>query len=99
MIFAVLRHIDEGQDDIVFFADEGGSWQVGVDWRKVFPAWFGCLSQRTEPEEFASTVVATVDAFEAHSRGTYFATARKIATAAQRKALDARAAANPARRR
>src|SRR5262249_24272214 len=36
--------IDEGHDDIVFFADEGGSWQVGIYWRKVFPPWFRCLS-------------------------------------------------------
>ena len=36
VIFALLRHIDEGNDDDVFFADEGGSWQVGVDWPKVF---------------------------------------------------------------
>jgi hypothetical protein len=99
IIFALLRYIDEGHDDIVFFADEGGSWQVGVDWRKVFPAWFGCLSRSAEPEDFATTVVATVDAFEEHSRGTYFAAARKIATASQGKALDARVAASSARRR
>ncbi len=98
-IFALLRHIDEGHDDVVFFADEGGSWQVGVDWRKVFPAWFRCLSLSAEPPEFADAVVATVDAFEEYSRDTYFAAARKTATAAQRKALDARVAAAPARRR
>jgi hypothetical protein len=98
-IFALLRHIDEGNDDVVFFADEGGSWQVGVDWRKVFPAWFRCLSKSAEPSEFASAVVATVDGFEEYSRDTYFAAARKIATAEQRKALDSHVAATPARRR
>jgi len=98
-IFALLRDIDEGHDDIVFFADEGGSWQVGIDWRKVFPAWFRCLARSAQPEDFASAVVVTVDAFEEHSRGTYFAAARKSATAAQREALDARVAVSSARRR
>lgn len=92
-IFALLRHIDEGRDDIVFFADEGGSWQVCVDWEKVFPAWFRCLSKVAESAEFADAVVEIVDAFEAFSRERYFAAARKIATAAQRRALDTRLAA------
>jgi hypothetical protein len=30
--FALLHHIDEGRDDILFFADEGGRWQAAVDW-------------------------------------------------------------------
>jgi len=59
-IFALLRHIDEGNDDVVFVADEGGSWQVGVDWGKVVPAWFRCLSKSAEPSEFASVVVTTI---------------------------------------
>lgn len=97
-IFAVLRYVDEGNDDVVFFADEGGSWQVGVDWRKVFPAWFRCLSRSANAGDFASAVVATVDAFEEHSRATHVAAARKLATAAQRAALDARVVGTPARR-
>lgn len=97
--FGVLRYIDEGNDDVVFFADEGGSWQVGVEWRKVFPAWFGCLSRSVSAEDFASAVIATVDAFEEHARATHFATARRLGTAAQRRALDARVAATPAPRR
>jgi hypothetical protein len=31
IIFSLLSKIDEDNDDILFFADEGGSWQVGVD--------------------------------------------------------------------
>lgn len=98
-IFALLRHIDEGQDDVVFFADEGGSWQVGVDWKKVFPTWFRCLSRSANAEDFASAVVATVDAFEEHQRETYFAAARQVASAPQRGALDICVAATRARRR
>ena len=29
--FGLLRHIDEYLDDVIFFADEGDSWQVGID--------------------------------------------------------------------
>jgi hypothetical protein len=97
-VFALLQDIDEGHDDIVFFADEGGSWEVGVDWKTVFPAWFRCLSRSADPEVFASAVVATVDALEHSSRNTHFVAARKIGTAAQRKALDARLATTAARR-
>jgi hypothetical protein len=32
ILFDLLRHIDDGYDDVVFFADEGGSWQVGKKW-------------------------------------------------------------------
>ena len=88
LIFRLLHHIDECHDDVVFFADEGGAWQVGADWAKVFPAWFRCLSQSAEPEEFARLVVEMVDEFEGHDRERHIAAARKLGTAAQRRALD-----------
>ena len=53
IFFSLLRRIDEGTDDLLFFADEGGSWQVGVDWTKVLPAWLACLSRVAGPEEYA----------------------------------------------
>jgi len=84
---------------LMLSTDEGGSWQVGIDWRKVFPAWFRSLAKSASAEEFASAVVATVDAFEEHARATHVATARKLATAAQRRALDAWMTATPTRRR
>ena len=34
IIFDLLDQIDECRDDIIFFADEGGSWQVNVHWKK-----------------------------------------------------------------
>ena len=37
LLFALLRRLDEDPDSVVFFADEAGSWQVGVDWRAVLP--------------------------------------------------------------
>jgi len=88
-ILGLLRHIDEGHDDIVFFADEGGSWQVGVDWAKVFPCWFTCLAATAPPEDYARHVLAAVDEFERFHRDKHLATARRIATPEQRKALQA----------
>lgn len=88
-IFGLLRHIDEGHDDVVFFADEGGSWQVGVEWAKVFPCWFACLATTAAPEEYARHVLAAVDEFEKFHRRKHLATARRIATPEQRKALQA----------
>jgi hypothetical protein len=44
LLFDILRRIDDSPDDVVFFADEAGSWQVGVDWRSVLPAYFRCLA-------------------------------------------------------
>jgi hypothetical protein len=76
LIFALLRRIDEGDDDIVFFADEGGSWQVGVDWSKVLPAYFRCLSATAAPEEYAQLVNAIVRDFAHDDAPKYMSRAR-----------------------
>jgi hypothetical protein len=86
VLLALLDRIDEGLD-IIFFADEGGSWQVGADWAKVLPAWFTSLSATAEPEEYARRVVEVVDKHEKYRRDKHLAKARRIATPAQRKAL------------
>jgi len=86
-IFGLLRHIDECLDDVVFFADEAGSWQVGVDWGKVLPAWFVCLSATTAPEEYAHRVIEVVDEFAEYRRDEYLIVAGRKATPTQRKAF------------
>jgi len=88
ILIDLLRDIDGGDDDIVFFADEGGSWQVGPDWATVFPAWFGFLAQVAPPDDYAHRVVAAVDDFEYHARDRHLDTARQCATAEQRTAID-----------
>ncbi len=87
LILGVLRYVDACHDDVIFFADEGGAWQVGVDWAKVLPAWFACLSRTTEPDEYARRVVEIVDEFDKHDRGKQLSAARRVGTPAQRKAL------------
>jgi hypothetical protein len=89
IILGLLRYIDECHDDVVFFDDEAGSWQVGVAWSKVLPAFFSCL-RATEPPEFARRVVEAADEFDRHTRGKHMTAALRVSTAAQRKALRAR---------
>jgi hypothetical protein len=88
--FALLHHIDEGHDDIIFFADEGGSWQAGVDWDKVLPAYFCCLSATAPPEEYANRVMGVVDEFQHFARDRHFLKAKRISTDSQRQALRSR---------
>jgi hypothetical protein len=85
--FELLRQIDECNDDIIFFADEGGSWQAGVDWDKVFPAYFSCLAADVPPEEYANRVVSIVDTFEHQSRDRYLQRAQRKGNPLQRQAL------------
>lgn len=87
---SLLSHLDEGMDDIVFFADEGGSWQVGVDWNKVLQAWFACLAVIMQPDEYASRVIEIVDKFIHHDRNEHFITASAYASPEQRDALSKR---------
>src|SRR6266508_251765 len=51
LLFALLRRIDSDPDSVVFFADEAGSWQVGVDWRAALAAYFHCLADGTAAGE------------------------------------------------
>jgi hypothetical protein len=87
ILFGLLDRIDEGEGDIVFFADEAGSWQVGVDWPRVLPPWFKVLSATAEPEEYAARIVALVQHHCRYDSVKLLAAARKGATPAQRQAL------------
>src|SRR5437016_14027515 len=74
-------------DDVIFFAYEGGSWQVGVDWAKVLPVWFKILSATAEPEEYAERITALLSCHYDYGRDKMLAIARRTATTHQRKAL------------
>jgi len=87
ILLGLLNRIDEGHDDVIFFADEGGSWQVGVDWAKVLPVWFKVLSPTSEPQEYADRVMAVVSRHYSYGRDQMLLTARRTATTPQRKAL------------
>ena len=89
LLFGLLRHIDEGLDDVVFFADEGGSWCIGVDWRKALPAYFRCLASNASTEDFARSVDRVIRDFVEHDRGRFLGDARRLASAAQQACLNA----------
>jgi len=89
LLFGLLRHIDTGNDDVIFFADEGGSWQVGVNWRSALPAYFQCLADAASPKDFAYAVDRAIADFSKYERPRQLTAARRVATAAQKAALRA----------
>jgi hypothetical protein len=93
LLFGLLRHIDKGHDDMVFFADEGGSWQVGVDWRAALPAYFRCLADTASPADFAREVDRTIKDFVEYERPRHLTAARRVASTEQKAALRALPAA------
>ena len=87
ILFGLLRHVDEGEDDVVFFADEGGSWQVGIDWRTVLPAYFTCLAGTVDSAEYAVGVEDVIRDFGNHDRAHHLKAARAAANPDQKRAL------------
>jgi hypothetical protein len=87
IVFGLLDRIDECREDIIFFADEAGSWQVGVHWEKVLPAWFKVLSATAEPNEYAERIVGLLKHHYDYGSAKMLGVARKTATPAQRQAL------------
>ena len=87
VLFGLLEHIDKCLDDVIFFADEGGSWQVGVDWPKVLPVWFKALSATAEPDEYAQRVVAFLSRHYSYGRDKMLVIARRTGSPDKRKAL------------
>src|SRR5713226_8797221 len=87
ILFGLLNHIDKGDGDVIFFADEGGSWQVGVDWARVLPVWFRLLSATAAPEEYANRITALLSCHYSYGRDKMLAIARRTAKTHQRKAL------------
>ena len=90
ILFALHRYVDECNDDVIFFADEAGAWQIGVDWRTVLPAWFRSLAKTVEPVEYARLVREAIDDFDPHARVQHLAAARQAGSPAQRRALASR---------
>ena len=88
LLFGLLRHIDDGNDDVLFFADEGSASDVGVNWRTALPAYFSCLAKTSSPEEFARTVDFSIEDFSPSDRPHYLTVARNVANVAQRITLD-----------
>lgn len=87
LLLALLRRIDEDSDNIVFFADEGGAWQVGVNWSAALSAYFQCLADGSSGDEFAREVDRAIEDFADYERPKHMAAARRVANAEQKAAL------------
>jgi hypothetical protein len=87
LLFELLKQIDTGSDEIIFFADEAGSWQVGIDAEQVLPVYFTSLAAVATPEEYATRVVEVIKEWGSYAAERFLNAARKAANAVQRKAL------------
>jgi hypothetical protein len=91
ILFALLRCLDEDPDSILFFADEGGAWQIPVDWEAVLPAYFTCLAEGASSDEFAREVDRAIKDFCPYRRSPLLLAAQSMANSEQQLALAARA--------
>jgi len=87
IIFGLLDRVDDCREDIVFFADEAGSWQVGVQWEKVLPPWFEALSATVAPDEYAQRVVGLLKRHYKEVNDEMFTVACGVATPEQRQRI------------
>lgn len=87
MLINLLDEIDDGHDDIIFFADEAGAWQVGVDWDEVLPRYFCSLAVVAKPKEYAQSIIGLIKKHVDYHSDQYLQQALKIASPAQKKAL------------
>ena len=87
LIFDLLVTMDDSGDEIIFFADEAGSWQVGVNWRKVMPAWFRPLAATSTPDEYAASAHAMISYFAHYEADRLMPAARRCADKPQKAAL------------
>ena len=87
ILFDLLDRFDDADDRMVFFADEGGSWMVGIDWKQVLPAWFRVLSATADPAEYVQRFEAFVGRYCNYQRAELLGEARQVATPSQRKEL------------
>ncbi len=87
IIFGLLDRIDDCRQDIIFFADEAGSWQVGVQWEKVLPPWFKALSATVASHEYAQRIVGLLKRHHKEVSAEMFTVACKVATQEQRQML------------
>ena len=88
LIFDVIRALGEGNDDILFFADEGGLWQLGIPWPRVLPMWFRCLAATADAPEFAESILAAIETYSfSTEREALVEIACEVGTEDQRSAL------------
>jgi hypothetical protein len=61
LLFDLLREIDRFERDIVFWADEGGTWNFMIPWKRVLAPYFQCLAKTASRAAFAKRAKAVID--------------------------------------
>jgi hypothetical protein len=87
ILFGLMDDVDQGNDHVIFYAAEGGPWQVDVDWTKVLPPWFWVPSVTATPEERAKRITSLIRHRRNHDCERMLAAVSNSATAEQREAL------------
>lgn len=87
-LYALIKDMEYG-DEIVF-GDEIGSWMIPGDEKQYLTAYITAVAQTATPDEFAAIVVplARRDSYQSLT-GEVYATACRLANAAQKEKLDA----------
>lgn len=89
IVFALVDQIEEDSDTIVFFADEPGVWQLGIEWEPALRGWIRCLAATAGADELANELATMLAGRGSSHRAKLMAEARKIASPDQLAALDA----------
>ena len=89
LLFNLLDEVDECRDDIIFFADEAGAWQVGVEWDELLPCYFKVLAAVAQPQEYAECAIKIVKSHANYNSDNYFKLALEVAKSPQQKVLKA----------
>ncbi len=89
LMFQLLAEIDECRDDIIFFADEGGSHEVFYSWDEIFPVYFKVLAAVVKPKEYVETIIPLIKRHSAYNFDKHIQSALKAANPSQKKALKA----------
>jgi hypothetical protein len=87
MLFELLKYIEDGSSEIIFYADEGGVWQMGVEWNKVFPAYLKCLAAHTDPVDYAHRSTSLIEDYGGWQIEKFFEIAKGCASPEQKNAL------------
>jgi hypothetical protein len=76
LLLDLLRRINRGEK-IIFFADKGGDWQVGVEWDRVLPAYFASLVATETAERFTTQALDVVGEFVRRDEKKFLGLAKK----------------------
>jgi hypothetical protein len=87
LLINLLQEIDCDSDSIIFFADEGGSWQVWSSWEELIPAYCQALSAITKPKEYAQKIFDLVKQNDIRQPEQKLQEVLLISSAGQKKAL------------